>query len=84
MSITTERSTSRGRGFVRGSLLLTSPFGRLLMIASLGLPCSNPQAVAAQETFVLRPEIPLNLLVDPKIIRTLGAETPSLRAIPTW
>ena len=48
------------------------------------LQYSNPQAVVAPATFVLRPESVVLVDVDPKITRTLAAETPSLRVIPMW
>lgn len=50
------------------------------MIASF---CNfSPQAVAAPVTIVLR--LGSMRTVDPKITRTLVAETPSLRATPMW
>jgi hypothetical protein len=75
-----ERSTSRDRasGFVRGSS--PKPLGPYDRIPALLY--SNSQAAAALATSVLRPGSLRPM--DPKIIRTLAAEIPSLLTIPMW
>ncbi len=93
---TGERSTSRGRALVRGLYLPLSGYSsshdhinRYRPSSSCrhhsALPNSNPLAVVAQATGVLRPLITVLLRVPvPMTSRTPAAETSSLRAIPTW
>ena len=77
--MSSERSSSRGRGLVRLSPYLEQVVIPLLIFM---LAHSNPPAVVAQATFVPRPEAMKLKALVPKIIRTPAAETLSLRAIP--
>ena len=81
-----ERSPSRGRvgGLVRGSSLLESHQRSSYDPMFSALQYSNPQAVVARATFVLRPGSLRPVDVDPKITRTLAAGTLSLRSTLMW